>query len=583
MDQNIPCPPPVNRSLLTLPLRAHRADRVWYEPDYIDSCLKCVNCPSAAFQDEERDERVVNTLAYAGFLGVEHIARMKLDHSLISALVERWRPETHTFHLPFGEVGISLQDVAMILGLPIRGMPLSGPTIRDKAEWMNLCTQSCGFTPIASDIRTSDIMMSAITRLPIVPYSTDEEVEQHTRSLIWQLLGGFLFPDTSATRIRLYFLEVLQGDLALTRRWSWGSAVLGHLYHNLCNGAKWGTKQVGGCMHLLQIWAWSRISMLRPSVLQVIQHDHLPYGCRWIVPKSYKGSPRHCIRLYRDSLDRMSESQFDFVPYASETLSPIILHEAPIWSARVMLIFCNMAEMHYPDRFLRQFHIRQDIPDAPLAGSDHHGNRSNIATGALAMWANIQDHIYFLDYDQQMFVEATNRYKKWYKKYGMTRVQNPSHIVPTTGYTPTAHQWGIVQQGIYELYQLSINDASNDDIQKRIRKLAVDAGDEDMIHRGMFHYEDEGGSHEEDDAHEHEGGREESSSHGVSFDQPPPQFSTHQSLTFNQPPPYYESYQFTRQPDDFVDSFLSSSYLYGDPTVPWNSGGGDGAGPSTQH
>ncbi|CAH9130349.1 unnamed protein product [Cuscuta epithymum] len=282
MDQNIPCPPPVNRSLLTLPLRAHRADRVWYEPDYIDSCLKCVNCPSAAFQDEERDERVVNTLAYAGFLGVEHIARMKLDHSLISALVERWRPETHTFHLPFGEVGISLQDVAMILGLPIRGMPLSGPTIRDKAEWMNLCTQSCGFTPIASDIRTSDIMMSAITRLPIVPYSTDEEVEQHTRSLIWQLLGGFLFPDTSATRIRLYFLEVLQGDLALTRRWSWGSAVLGHLYHNLCNGAKWGTKQVGGCMHLLQIWAWSRISMLRPSVLQVIQHDHLPYGCRYV-------------------------------------------------------------------------------------------------------------------------------------------------------------------------------------------------------------------------------------------------------------------------------------------------------------
>ncbi|CAH9139574.1 unnamed protein product, partial [Cuscuta epithymum] len=364
-------------------------------------------------------------LAYAGFLGVEHIARMKVDHSLICALVERWRPETHTFHLPFGEVGISLQDVAMILGLPIRGMPLSGPTIKGKAQWIDLCTQSCGFTPLETDMRTSDITLSVVTRHPIVTDSTDEEVTEHTRTLIWQLLGGFLFPDTSGTRIRLYFLEVLQGDLALARRWSWGSAVLGYLYHNLCNGAKWETKQVGGCMHLLQIWAWSRISMFRPSVLQFIQYDHLPYGCRyvanyiliienalydvtffnfislinkcrWIVPKSYKGSPRHCIRLYRDDLDRMSENQFDFIPYASETLPPLVLNEAPLWSARVMLIFCNMAEMHYPDRFLRQFHIRQDIPNAPLTGTDNHGNRSNIVTGALAMWANIQHHIYFL-------------------------------------------------------------------------------------------------------------------------------------------------------------------------------------------
>ncbi|CAH9091910.1 unnamed protein product, partial [Cuscuta epithymum] len=71
----------------------------------------------------------------------------------------------------------------------------------------------------------------------------------------------------------------------------------------------WETKQVGGCMHLLQIWAWSSFSMVRPSALQVIQHGHLPYGCKWIVPKSYKGSPRHCIRLYRDDLDRMTESQ----------------------------------------------------------------------------------------------------------------------------------------------------------------------------------------------------------------------------------------------------------------------------------
>jgi len=39
----------------------------------------------------------------------------------LTALVDRWRPETHTFHLPVGEMTITLEDVAMILGLPIRG------------------------------------------------------------------------------------------------------------------------------------------------------------------------------------------------------------------------------------------------------------------------------------------------------------------------------------------------------------------------------------------------------------------------------------------------------------------------------
>ena len=48
-------------------------------------------------------------------------ALVKLDRSLLSALVDRWRPETHTFHLPCGEMAPTLQDVAMLLGLSITG------------------------------------------------------------------------------------------------------------------------------------------------------------------------------------------------------------------------------------------------------------------------------------------------------------------------------------------------------------------------------------------------------------------------------------------------------------------------------
>ena len=43
------------------------------------------------------------------------------DRGLISAFLERWHKETSSFHLPVGEVTITLDDVALLLYLPIIG------------------------------------------------------------------------------------------------------------------------------------------------------------------------------------------------------------------------------------------------------------------------------------------------------------------------------------------------------------------------------------------------------------------------------------------------------------------------------
>jgi hypothetical protein len=48
----------------------------------------------------------------------------RMDEALLIGLVDRWRSETHIFHLPFIEMIVTLKDIAMLTGLPIRGRPV---------------------------------------------------------------------------------------------------------------------------------------------------------------------------------------------------------------------------------------------------------------------------------------------------------------------------------------------------------------------------------------------------------------------------------------------------------------------------
>ncbi|RVW34239.1 Serine/threonine-protein phosphatase 7 long form-like, partial [Vitis vinifera] len=56
---------------------------------------------------------------------------VSLDWHLFTVLVERWRPETHAFDMPHGEMSITLQDVAIILGLPVDGLAFIDLTSRE--------------------------------------------------------------------------------------------------------------------------------------------------------------------------------------------------------------------------------------------------------------------------------------------------------------------------------------------------------------------------------------------------------------------------------------------------------------------
>ncbi|MFQ6667799.1 hypothetical protein Gotur_033706, partial [Gossypium turneri] len=89
---------------------------------------------------------VENYLREAGFWHVAIVGQgCKLDPKLISALIERWRPETHTFHLPCGECTITLEDVSLQLGLPVDGHPVTGSA--QSSNWEAVCYELLGAIP----------------------------------------------------------------------------------------------------------------------------------------------------------------------------------------------------------------------------------------------------------------------------------------------------------------------------------------------------------------------------------------------------------------------------------------------------
>ncbi|MBA0682042.1 hypothetical protein Goari_023799 [Gossypium aridum] len=86
---------------------------------------------------------IENYLMEAGFWHVANIGQgCKPDPKLINALIERWRPEMPTFHLPCGECTITLEDVQLQLGLPVDESVLTGSV--QSADWGAICYDLLG-------------------------------------------------------------------------------------------------------------------------------------------------------------------------------------------------------------------------------------------------------------------------------------------------------------------------------------------------------------------------------------------------------------------------------------------------------
>ncbi|CAN6247071.1 unnamed protein product [Urochloa humidicola] len=337
------------------------------------------------------DCRYQPLLQQAGLHVVANLVRRGMptfNPAALTALIDRWRPETHSFHLPCGEMTVTLQDVAMLLGLPIRGRAMIGPAVSE--GWRGRVEAFLGAAPPAPAGEgagrgcVSGILLRWLRNtFGTCPADADEQtVTYHCRAWVLHMFGAVLFPDGTGDSASWMYIHCLM-DWGDAGTFSWGSAVLAFLYRQLCEACRRRAARstMAGCTYLLQLWMWSRIPVGQPEVLP--RRIWNPPGVAELAPTvaylwdvtfaPYAITERAYLE-YSNELDALSPSSVVWEPYEEPDVLALPLNymctrDRALFRMRCPLICFYAVEIHLPHRVSRQFNLLQSYPPEPFSTS----------------------------------------------------------------------------------------------------------------------------------------------------------------------------------------------------------------------
>ena len=133
----------------------HVSQHIWNGAN--DRTLKIWRATPLYNHREAPPDKIIPLLQVSGLYPIIKLVQLKVDGALVNAFIERWRPETHTFHLKCGEATITLQDVSVLLGIHVDGRPLIGNT---NIDWFELCHELLGVMPDDAAVDGNSIKLS---------------------------------------------------------------------------------------------------------------------------------------------------------------------------------------------------------------------------------------------------------------------------------------------------------------------------------------------------------------------------------------------------------------------------------------
>jgi hypothetical protein len=188
----------------------------------------------------------LHDLVYTGYAIV--------PHALLMILCERWHTETNSFHMPLGQMIVTLDDVACLMHVSIEGRMLSHPKKMSRADGVDLmvrhfgvtqaeavknCNEEyCGYISYKALREYYEGYLDAATRLsdlenPGDPHELERVRIACVKSYLLYLVGCLLFGDKSNKHIELVYLTTMEDGYAGMHNYSWGGMTLAYLYHYL--------------------------------------------------------------------------------------------------------------------------------------------------------------------------------------------------------------------------------------------------------------------------------------------------------------------------------------------------------------
>ncbi|EEC81777.1 hypothetical protein OsI_25467 [Oryza sativa Indica Group] len=293
--------------LLWMPHCQHKVSKIWDSPtNCINIRLHRVGIPYHSLCQ--------TALENLGFFQIARMKEINNDKYLISALVESWRPKTNTFHLPVGEMTITLQDVSCLWGLPIHGRLITGQA---DGSWVDMIERLLGIPmeeqhmkqkkrkkeddmTMVSYSRYSISLSKLRDRFRVMPKNaTEREINWYTRALVLDIIGSMVFTDTSGDGVPAMYLQFMV-NLSEQTEYNWGAAALSMLYRQLSIASEKERAEISRPLLLQQLWSWSRLPLGRPVKAMKItkereeedeqeELDYCPvFGAKWCLSHEFR-------------------------------------------------------------------------------------------------------------------------------------------------------------------------------------------------------------------------------------------------------------------------------------------------------
>ncbi|KAF6165001.1 hypothetical protein GIB67_041771 [Kingdonia uniflora] len=195
--------------------------------------------------------------------GLDRIGAISYDCyncGLISAFAKRWQPKTNSFHFKWGEMTPTLDDVEQLIGFGADGDAtvigdIWGFSVLLEVFQKNLLLDFNGFKilkvgSVGNSLLLRKLIEHCAYKLEKVISDGTAEAAKKTgltarfvaRACMLYVLDSFLFPTKKGTDVNARYFDLFAKDKA-TKKWSWGSTVLVHMYHNLDIGVQEFTRK----------------------------------------------------------------------------------------------------------------------------------------------------------------------------------------------------------------------------------------------------------------------------------------------------------------------------------------------------